>query len=55
MRASNSKQPLADNAAWWLTAFVLIVAALSLAVSGGSLIGTWSTGHGEPVTPLLQR
>jgi len=42
MRASRSKQPLAGKAAWWLTAFIVIAIALSLAVSGGSLIGAWS-------------
>ncbi|HEV2518069.1 MAG TPA: hypothetical protein VGV07_22655 [Devosia sp.] len=55
MRASSSKQPLAGDAAWWITAFMLIVVALSLAASGGSLIGAWSTLPHQPVTLPLQR
>ncbi len=34
---------------------MLIVVALSLAASGGSLIGAWSTLPHQPVTLPLQR
>jgi hypothetical protein len=49
MRAASSNLPLAGNLAWWLTAFILIVLSLAVAIAGGALLGEWFNSAADSV------